>query len=194
VVYATLTNDVLRHIPRRTGFPWGNSSKLPVFVSDTVQNSYENPLTLKHRPLDPEGMACDLIHELVHNNLPSSLQYKLPDRLRENLVERVTLAVVQDLSLPIGRYPCFRIRELPANELNDWTARGELLQWNQGPGRQQSCRQFVQYSGHRNLLPNLSTIQDAFLSREHFPLFPLGKQAYPVHLASHVQGPTRNYQ
>ena len=71
---------ILSLIEKRTGFDW-QEKEIDVYISDTVPNSYEEPLTLKFRD-NADEMILVLIHELVHRNIPADLQENASDSER----------------------------------------------------------------------------------------------------------------
>ena len=105
-----IEQQVLSHIPIFTGFHWKDKI-IQVYLSDTVPNSYEDPLTLK-LDIPPLRMCFDLIHELVHRNIPSSIQNSLPDADRERIMDAVTERIALMLELDVTTYPLFTVRQV----------------------------------------------------------------------------------
>lgn len=99
------SESILKTIQQKTGFNW-KRDRITVYLSDTVPNSYEDPLTLKYT--DKENvMLVVLIHELVHNNIPAEIQEKLPDEKRELCTEIVTKEVCDSLGIHSSNYQGF---------------------------------------------------------------------------------------
>lgn len=107
-LFARHSSEILRMIPEKTGFEW-RANVIPVYLSDTTPNSYEDPLTVKYSD-DPAHMLIDLIHELIHCNIPSSVQEPLDDKDREQLVEVVNEDICKELGISSSGYCGFNYR------------------------------------------------------------------------------------
>ena len=94
--------NILSLIAEFTSYPWTEHS-MPIYVSDTVPNSYADPLTLKYHD-DPTIMLNALIHELVHRNIPPGIHNPLSDNERESFVENITQHVTKTLAIPTESY------------------------------------------------------------------------------------------
>lgn len=104
------SEKILKLIANKSGFYW-KEDKIIVYISDTVPNSYEDPLTLKYQE-NRECMHLVLIHELIHRNVPENLQNSVTDKERETWVEVISKEIYDILNINCPEYPGLDIRNV----------------------------------------------------------------------------------